>query len=752
MYTANLNVNALLEDDESIMPASPPSVTLRGFVAYHIFNKQTHVKSRLPSSYSIFKRATVQYQQVIELINPAFRTDQIYIPRRTLTNPREPSKNSGYDNIHDDYILRVKGILGDAEKYEILDLMGQGTFGQVVMCKTLRTGELVAIKVIKNQFSYHAQGEKEVAILRQLKSHPENRDRFLQLRHSFLFRGHLCAVFELLSISLHKVLSQRPGRPNLAIKDIQRISLNILETLALLKEMRIIHTDLKPDNILLKRFDDIHNVKLIDYGSAMMEYGELNYCIQTAFYRSPEVILQAGITCAIDMWSFGCFVAELYTGRPLFPSGNEATLLHMMTTSLQCLPPDDMLVMGNKSSNFFDIKNAHNSQTRLKKLVNAPHDMPVSSTTLKDRIMGLISNDEDDDDDSLIDNHQEITDKENLYDFLKSILVFDPRIRFTPVKALQHPFITSAMGNMPVRPLLHHSITTGPQVQKPVMPPISKSTGSIPSEMIYASLAKAVASSSSLNTSRTTEDSIDILTPNNSQINLQHQKQGSLSPQHVTTVASDSAIKLIASPGLKSILKTKKGPSKSNTPIALIPSLSSPIRGQQENTLDRKVAFLHQSRPNSTSQLSDQSAKQLSAMADDPIPDVVNVNNNTNTYNQSYIAQQHPYMTQYGQQQQQQWMAYLAQQNATNATTTQTITAPSTYALSPSYTTNANLPYIYQQAQALQQQILHPTYSTYPYQHPQQQPYLLPQQKQPQPQQHPSPLLMYSINDLHQNS
>lgn len=109
------------------------------------------------------------------------------------------------------------------------------------------------------------------------------------------------------------------------------------------------------------------------------------------------------------------------------------------------------------------------------------------------------------------------------------------------------------------------------------------------------------------------------------------------------------------------------------------------------------------------------------------------------------MAQQHPYMAQYGQQQQ--WMAYLAHQNATTTTA-----APTTYALSPSYTTaNANLPYIYQQAQVLQQQIMNPTYSTYPYPHPQQaqQPYLLPQQKQ-QPHQ-PSPLLMYSINDLHQN-
>lgn len=64
----------------------------------------------------------------------------------------------------------------------------------------------------------------------------------------------MCAVFELLSMSLHKLFSQQPGKPNMAIIDIQKIAFNILETLALLKDMQIIHTDLKPDNILLKRF------------------------------------------------------------------------------------------------------------------------------------------------------------------------------------------------------------------------------------------------------------------------------------------------------------------------------------------------------------------------------------------------------------------------------------------------------------------------------------------------------------------
>lgn len=80
--------------------------------------------------------------------------------------------------------------------------------------------------------------------------------------------------------------------------------------------------------------DNIHDVKLIDYGSALLETESLNYCVQTAFYRSPEVILHVAFGCAIDMWSFGCFVAEMYLGVPLFPSGNESTLIRMMVSLL----------------------------------------------------------------------------------------------------------------------------------------------------------------------------------------------------------------------------------------------------------------------------------------------------------------------------------------------------------------------------------------------------------------------------------
>lgn len=75
-------------------------------------------------------------------------------------------------------------------------------------------------------------------------------NRYLQLRDHFVFREHICIVFELLSVSLHKVLRQSP---QLSISDIKPIAFRLLETLDLLKSLHIVHTDLKPDNILLKR-------------------------------------------------------------------------------------------------------------------------------------------------------------------------------------------------------------------------------------------------------------------------------------------------------------------------------------------------------------------------------------------------------------------------------------------------------------------------------------------------------------------
>lgn len=105
-----------------------------------------------------------------------------------MTKPSKGVKNDGYDNEDSDYILYVNDILGSEEaghkyvairssnyqaldidlsrnRYLILDVLGQGTFGQVVKCQNLKTQEVVAVKVIKNRTAYFNQSMMEVSVL-----------------------------------------------------------------------------------------------------------------------------------------------------------------------------------------------------------------------------------------------------------------------------------------------------------------------------------------------------------------------------------------------------------------------------------------------------------------------------------------------------------------------------------------------------------------------------------------------------------
>jgi serine/threonine protein kinase len=66
-------------------------------------------------------------------------------------------------------------------------------------------------------------------------------------------------------------------------------------------------------------------IKVIDFGSSCFSDERVYTYIQSRFYRSPEVILGLPYGCEIDMWSFGCILAELLTGYPLFPGGCACT-------------------------------------------------------------------------------------------------------------------------------------------------------------------------------------------------------------------------------------------------------------------------------------------------------------------------------------------------------------------------------------------------------------------------------------------
>lgn len=113
---------------------------------------------------------TTQLPSTYRICNPTFQYESSRNPRRVLTKPSKGVKNDGYDNEDSDYILYVNDILGSEEtnhknRYLILDVLGQGTFGQVVKCQNLKTQEVVAVKVVKNKTAYFNQSMMEVSVL-----------------------------------------------------------------------------------------------------------------------------------------------------------------------------------------------------------------------------------------------------------------------------------------------------------------------------------------------------------------------------------------------------------------------------------------------------------------------------------------------------------------------------------------------------------------------------------------------------------
>jgi len=233
------------------------------------------------------RQLTTNILDTYRICNPNFRYESTHNPRRVLTKPSKPAHNDGYDNDDYDYILYVNDWLGSDDghkyvirfmgssvlntlsRYLILDILGQGTFGQVVKCQNMKTHEIVAVKVVKNKPAYFNQSMMEVTILElvsvvhnplihvlicfQLNKScdPNDEHHILRLRDSFIHRSHLCLVFELLSSNLYELIKQNQFQ-GLSTQLVKVFMAQLLDALTVLKDARLIHCDLKPENILLK--------------------------------------------------------------------------------------------------------------------------------------------------------------------------------------------------------------------------------------------------------------------------------------------------------------------------------------------------------------------------------------------------------------------------------------------------------------------------------------------------------------------
>ena len=203
-------------------------------------------------------------------------------------------------------------------RYEICSVLGKGSFGQVLKCLDHKTQQYCAVKLIRNRKRFFPQALVEMKILDLLRQNDTSgKMHVIHMIDYFQFRNHLCISFELLSVNLYEFIKQTDYQ-GVALGLAKKICAQILVSLQFLRSHDIIHCDLKPENILLKATNRAE-VKVIDFGSSCSQFKRMYSYIQSRFYRAPEVIMGNAYTCAIDMWSLGCVLAELYMGFPLFP-------------------------------------------------------------------------------------------------------------------------------------------------------------------------------------------------------------------------------------------------------------------------------------------------------------------------------------------------------------------------------------------------------------------------------------------------
>ncbi|KAK1305845.1 Serine/threonine-protein kinase AFC3 [Acorus calamus] len=176
---------------------------------------------------------------------------------------------------------------------------------------------------------------------------PDDTHHIVRMLDHFIFKDHLCISFEMLGPNLYDLIKRNQFK-GLSLSTVQLFAKQILRGLVLLKEAGIIHCDLKPENILISTRAKPPEIKIIDLGSACYEGQTVYSYIQSRHYRSPEVLVGYPYNAAIDMWSFGCIIAELFLGLPLFPGVSEYDVLKRMMEMLGGQPPNDILVGGNK--------------------------------------------------------------------------------------------------------------------------------------------------------------------------------------------------------------------------------------------------------------------------------------------------------------------------------------------------------------------------------------------------------------------
>lgn len=309
--------------------------------------------------------------------------------------------------------------------------IGSGTYGTVYYAIDEQRGIEVAVKALTIDGLTWDQTltMNEVQILTKLPPHP-NIVRLLEVVKD---NGNIYLVFEYLSGGslLHLLENNRLNA--LAVRN---ISYKMLQGLSHLHEYGVIHRDLKIDNLLFSQPYDasasVMNVKIGDFGLAKYASGPfpMTHYTTTRWYRSPEQILQYDkYTTAVDIWSAACVIAELASGRPLFPGSSEVDQMAKIVALLGAPLATRNSTDSRRSSSFVSRKSYQLVYTGLAAYLT-DNSIGVTEYTLEAAVHNL---------------KKELNCEMALADLLARMLHWDISERYTAAQALGHPYFATQL-------------------------------------------------------------------------------------------------------------------------------------------------------------------------------------------------------------------------------------------------------------------------------------------------------------------
>ncbi|KXZ46110.1 CDKA1 protein [Gonium pectorale] len=297
------------------------------------------------------------------------------------------------------------------EGYEKLERAGEGTYGVVFKARDRYTSEIVALKKIRleqEDEGVPSTAIREISFLKELRH-----DNVVRLYDVLYCERRLYLVFEFLDLDLKKLMDATPNFSRNS-RLIKTFMWQMLSGICFCHSRRILHRDLKPQNLLIDRTRN--QLKLADFGLARafgIPVRAYTHEVVTLWYRAPEILLGSKTySTPVDIWSIGCIFAEMVNHKPLFPGDSEIDQLYKIFQLLGT--PDESMWAG--CSSLPDYKDTFPKWR--------PQSLQAAVPTLSPHGVDLLSR----------------------------MLVYTPQHRITASAALDHPYFDDIRDQMP-RPL-----------------------------------------------------------------------------------------------------------------------------------------------------------------------------------------------------------------------------------------------------------------------------------------------------------